>query len=167
MSTLQENTVVDPATVRVYHDSLHERLRLTVADDRSYITVKPVWSAPLTRPKQYLALLDGKGNEIIMLKDPAVLDRDSWGAVQLELRSRYLTATVQRIVSARQEFGASYWTVETDRGNREFVTQNLQENAQWLSDTHLLLVDVDGNRFEITNTDLLDDHSHKRLYNIV
>jgi len=39
------------------------------------------------------------------------------------------------------------------------VTQNLQENALWFSDTHLLLLDVDGNRFEITDVAALDPRS--------
>jgi len=49
--------------------------------------------------------------------------------------------------------------VDTDRGTREFVTQSLQENALWLSPTHLLLLDVDGNRFEIPNTESLNMRS--------
>jgi hypothetical protein len=49
--------------------------------------------------------------------------------------------------------------VETDRGRRDFVTQNLQENALWFSCTHLLLLDVDGNRFEIPNLEGLDAKS--------
>lgn len=133
-----------------------ERLRLTVAEEKSYLTVKPVWAAPLSHPEAYLALLNGKGEEIVMVADPGHLPEDSLAAVQRELRQRYLTATVASILQARQEYGATYWTVRTDRGEREFVTQNLQENAQWHSPTHLLLIDVDGNRFEIPNLDALD-----------
>jgi hypothetical protein len=57
--------------------------------------------------------------------------------------------------------------VETERGTREFVTQSLQENAQWLSDRHLLLIDVDGNRFELTDTPRLDEQSRKLLFTVV
>ena len=136
-----------------------ERLRLTVGEEKSYLTVKPVWAAPISRPNGYLALLDGKGEEIAMLPDPRALPADSWEAVQRELRQRNLTALVTAVMSARQEFGATYWTVATDRGEREFVTQNLQENALWFSDTHLLLLDVDGNRFEIPDVSALDPRS--------
>jgi hypothetical protein len=87
--------------------------------------------------------------------------------VQRELQQRYLTAEVSKISSARQEFGATYWHVDTDRGPRDFVTQNLQENALWFSDTHLLLLDVDGNRFEISDTSTLDDRSRQLLHSIV
>ncbi len=140
-----------------YHPK--DRLRLTIGEDKSYPTVKPAWSAPLSRPNQYLCLLDGKGNEIVMLPNPTELPPNSWEAVQQELRRRYMTGTVAAIHEARVEYGATYWSVETNRGPREFVTQSLQENAQWLSPTHLLLIDVDGNRFEIPDVNALDTRS--------
>jgi len=140
-----------------YHPK--DRLRLTVTDDRSYLTVKPAWSAPLTRPNRYLALMNGKGEEIVTIEDPAALDEESRKAVEEELHKRYLTATVHKITHAKSEFGAGYWHVITDRGERDFVTQSLQENAQWLSPVHLLLVDVDGNRFEIPDVSALDERS--------
>ena len=49
--------------------------------------------------------------------------------------------------------------VETDRGPREFVTQSVQENTLWFSANHLLLIDVDGNRFEIPDVEALDARS--------
>jgi hypothetical protein len=139
-----------------------DRLRMTVKDDRSYPTVKPAWSAPLTRPDKYLALLNGKGEEITTIVDPAELDADSRAAVMEELHRRYLTATVHKITHAKSEFGAGYWHVISDRGERDFVTQSLQENAQWLGPGHLLLIDVDGNRFEIPDMEALDAKS--RMY---
>ncbi|MDQ3815246.1 MAG: DUF1854 domain-containing protein, partial [Armatimonadota bacterium] len=132
-----------PTDLKIFYHP-EERLRLTVNNDRSYLTVKPVWAAPLSHPNAYLALLDGQGEEIVLITDPRELAAASLAAVQRELRQRYLTALVTAIVSARQEYGATYWSVETDRGPREFVTQNLQENALWFSDDHLLLLDVDG-----------------------
>ena len=152
----------DPQTLRLFYEP-KDRLRLTIDGDRSYHTVKPAWAAPLSRPGQYLALLDGKGNAIVTLPDPSVLPLASLEAAKKELRRRYLTATVRTITHAKQEFGATYWSVQTDRGDRDFVTQNLQENAIWLSPTHLLLLDVDGNRFEIPDTEALDPVSRNTV----
>src|SRR5262245_668949 len=124
---------MDPSDLKLFYHP-KERLRLTLGEEKSYLTVKPVWAAPLSRPEAYLTLLDGKGEEIIMIPDPSALPPESAEAVQRELRLRDLTAIVTAIHHARQEFGATYWTVMTDRGEREFVTQNLQENALWFSD---------------------------------
>jgi hypothetical protein len=136
-----------------------DRLRMTVGETSSWPTVKPVWAAPLSRPNAHLSLLNGKGEEIVTISDPNELPAESLAAVKEELRRRYLTATVTAINSAKFEYGATYWHVETDRGPREFVTQSLQENALWLSSTHLLLLDVDANRFEILDTEALDARS--------
>ena len=68
-------------------------------------------------------------------------------------------ASIERVTSVRNEFGTSYWDVLTNRGEREFVMQNASENAQWLGDHRLLLVDADGNRFEIPDLNALDKKS--------
>lgn len=149
---------MDVSKLRLFYQP-KDRLRMTVQDDRSFITVKPAWSAPLTRPGKYLALLNGKGEEILTIENPDDLDETSRAAVEEELHRRYLTATVHKITYAKSEFGAGYWHVITDRGERDLVTQSLQENAQWLSPVHLLLIDVDGNRFEIPDVTALDERS--------
>jgi hypothetical protein len=80
-----------------------------------------------------------------------------------DLQRRYLTATVRTVTHIKTEFGVTYWHVTTDRGDRDFVIQNLSESCIWLSDRHILLVDVDGNRFEIPDRDALDPDSRARL----
>jgi hypothetical protein len=160
------NASIDAARLLLFHHP-EDRLRATNPDDRSWLDVKPVWASPLARPGRWLALLDGGGSEIALVEDPSQLQKESWDALQRELSRRYLTAYVRRIISARQEYGATYWLVETDRGEREFVTQSLQENALWFSTTHLLLLDVDGNRFEIRDTDALDERSRSLIQTIL
>lgn len=155
--------MTDTIELTLFHEP-KDRLRMTFGD-RSYPTIKPVWASPIQRPGTYLSFLDGKGNEITMIKDPKSLSGESWRAVEVELRKRYLIATVTRIVGVREEYGSTYWHVETDRGDREFVCQNLRENALWYSDTHLMLIDTDGNRFEIPNVQQLDKKSTVTLHN--
>jgi len=132
---------------------------MTLNETQSWHTVKPAWASPLNHPDRYLALLNGKSEEIVMLADPSELPAESWHVLQEELNRRYLTAQVQRVTDANAEFGATYWHVDTDRGPRDFVTQSLQENVQWLGPGHLLLTDVDGNRFEIRDVSALDARS--------
>jgi hypothetical protein len=144
-----------------------DRLRLTVGEEKSYPTVKPAWSSPLSHPGKYLALMDGKGHEIVTVENPKTLPPDSYEAVMEEVGRRYLTSEVLAITEAKAEFGATYWHVETDRGPRDFVTQSLQENVQWLSPTHLLLIDVDGNRFELPDVAKLDSKSRGFLDSIL
>ena len=142
-------------------------LRLTVRNDRSYLRVKIVRAAPLSYPEQFISILDEKDVEICMIKDLAEVELDTRALIEEELEKRYLTSIVKRVISIRSEYGTSYWDVETDRGNREFVIQNVSENAQWPSERRLLLLDVDGNRFEIPDLDALDVRSRTMIENLL
>lgn len=135
------------------------KLRLTIDDDRSHLSVKIVRAAPLSHPDRYISFLDSEDEEICMVEDPGQLDEATRAIVNDELDRRYLTSTVLQINSVRNEFGTSYWDVDTDRGEREFVVQNVAENARWFGANRLLIIDVDGNRFEFPRLDTLDKKS--------
>jgi hypothetical protein len=94
-----------------------------------------------------------------MIKDLEELRPENHEIVREELDMRYLTAYVSRVTHLRNEYGVSYWQVETDRGRREFVAKNVAENAQWLGDRRLFILDVDGNRFEFSDLGKLDKKS--------
>ncbi len=149
---------VDTDKLRLFREPAW-KLRLTIDDDRSYLRVKVVRAAPLSYPDQYISFLDGKDEEICMVDDLKALDSSTSTLVAEELERRYLTATIQSVSTIRNEYGTSYWEVQTNRGQREFVVQNVSENAQWLGDHRLLIIDVDGNRFEIPRLDELDKKS--------
>ena len=149
---------VDISRVRLFREPPW-MLRLTIDGDRSYTRVKVVRAAPLSHPARYISLLDEKDDEVCMIPDLKELDEGMRAIVEDELDRRYLTSAVERVLSMRNEFGTSYWDVETNRGRREFVVQNAAENAQWMGEYRLLLVDVDGNRFEIPDLRELDRKS--------
>jgi hypothetical protein len=149
---------VDVSKVRLYREPAWT-LRLTIEGDRSYTRVKVVRAAPLSHPTRYICLLDAKDEEVCMIPDLKDVTDDIRAIIQEELDRRYLTSTIASVLSVRNEFGTSYWDVETNRGRREFVVQNVAENAQWLGDHRLLLVDVDGNRFEVPDLNGLDKKS--------
>lgn len=142
-------------------------LRLTIEGDRSYLKVKVVRAAPLSHPTRYICLLDAKDEEICMIDDLNPLNREMRALIEEELDRRYLTASIQRVNAVRNEYGTSYWDVQTDRGSREFVVQNVSENAQWLGDHRLLITDVDGNRFEIPHLNELDKKSLAAVEQVV
>jgi hypothetical protein len=149
---------VDPQDIRLFREPPWA-LRMAIENDRCYLKVRIVCAAPLSQPSRYICFLDEKNEVICTVEDPNDLDAESRPIVQEELDQRYMTAVIEGIESLRNEFGVSYWDVQTNRGQREFVVQNVSENAQWLSERRLLLVDVDGNRFEIPDLDALDKRS--------
>jgi hypothetical protein len=152
--------------VELFHDP-PEVFRVTLAPERARLLARPVWAAPLSQPGRYLSLLDEKGEEIVMLRELEELGKESRAALELELHRRYLTALVERIYAVDPEHGATYFAVRTNRGDREFVMQQLHDNALWFTPTHLLLIDVDGNRFEVPDTRKLDEKSRTMLRAVV
>lgn len=57
---------------------------------------------------------------------------------------------------SRGEGETIYWDVETQRERREFVLRANCETVLWLDEHRLLMIDVDGNRFEIPDLRRLD-----------
>lgn len=160
------NEILDPKELRLFYDP-PGTLRVTVGENRSYHAVKLYQSAPLSKPGRYISLIDGKGEEILMVENLADFTADSREVAEEEIRRRYLTAKVQSITSIRTEFGVTYWHVVTERGERDFVVQSLSESCVWLSDRHILLIDVDGNRFEVVDRHALDAESRQRLESVL
>ncbi|WP_395145369.1 DUF1854 domain-containing protein [Armatimonas sp.] len=142
-------------------------LRLTVDNEKSYPKVAIYQSSPLRRPGQYLSLLDGKSEEIALVPSLDALTPESRRIAQQELARRYLTAKILALTSVRQEFGVTYWHVVTDKGERDFVVQNLSESCLWLSEAHLLIIDADSNRFEIVDRGALDSVSQHLLDSVL
>jgi Domain of unknown function (DUF1854). len=159
-------TEFDPARLAVFFEPAGT-LRLTVEEQRSYPSVKLFQAAPLSRPGQFLSFQSGKGEEILMVPSLDALNPASRAAAEEELRRRYLTAKVRAITSIRTEFGVTYWHVVTDRGERDFVVQSLSESCVWLSESHILIIDVDGNRFEIADRFALDEASRIHLESVL
>ncbi len=159
-------TTPTPTNIKLFHQP-RDVMRMTVNDEYSFVQVEPRWAAPLSHTKSFLGLMNSKGEEVFLLPSLDELGPENREVIDLELSRRYLTSTVHKILSAKVEFGATYWTVVTERGERDFVVQSLQENAQWMGERHLLLVDIDANRFEIPDLDLLDPKSRHFIDSIL
>jgi Domain of unknown function (DUF1854) len=130
---------------------------------KSFADVQIVRAAPLSEPKRYICFLDSAGAEICMIRDLSELAPEDRLLAEEELRMRYITSVIRKVLSVRCETGTLYWEMETDRGSRELVVQNSDENVRWLSERCVLLIDVDGNRFEVPDISVLDQGSARML----
>lgn len=136
---------------------------LTVPDECCWLTVRVVQAFPLSEPDGEVAFLNRKGEEIGLVPTLSSLPPAAQEIAAEELRKRYLVNYIERIDDIRIEGEILYWEVTTQRGTRQFVMRASRETALWLDERRLLLVDVDGGRFEIPNTDRLDAKSRAVL----
>lgn len=118
---------------------------------------------PLNEPAGLGLLEDKSGTELAMLQPLENLNAASQKVLQNSLRLRGLTARILSIDSLAHQYGAVYWSVKTDRGAREFVLRGLTEHVRWLGDKRIIITDVDGNRFEISDMSALDKPSRDLL----
>ena len=147
-------------TLKRHADSM---LMLVLAGEDPVNRVRVVCAAPLSHPDRYITFLDEKGRELCTVDRLDDLSPSEHELVEEELDSYYLGSTIQRITELESEFGIAYWEVETPRGHRDFVVKDVQSSITWLSPTRLLIMDVDGNRFEIPDSGSLDPRSRNLL----
>ena len=152
--------------MRLYHDG-SGCLRLTIEGSRSYRDVKVVRAFPFSEPERYIALLDGFDKVIGLLDRVEDLQEDSQKVAEESLRQHYFIPTIKTVTSLKEQFGAVYMDVETDRGDRHFVAKGLRDAIVHLGDGELLIADVDGNRYRIADLRQLDPKSRRFLELVV
>jgi hypothetical protein len=119
-------------------------------------------AAPLSHSERYAVFFDDDG-KVGILTDPSLLDASSREILADEWRRSDLTAVVQRITSVKHDLELAHLSVQTDRGQRHLAIGNPEKNVRWLGDRHVLLVDIDGNRFDVPDVTMLDPHSARLL----
>lgn len=83
------------------------------------------------------------------------------------LQERYHMPRIELVTESQITFGTHYWTVETDRGVREFAFKEPGKNVTWLNDDHIVIRDTAGNRFEIESLESLNAASRAGILAIL
>ncbi|HEX8551281.1 MAG TPA: DUF1854 domain-containing protein [Abditibacteriaceae bacterium] len=118
---------------------------------------------PLSHPRAYISLRDGKGKELGIIETIDALDSSSRELLDESLRRRYFLPKITAILEASERFGSSQWEVETDRGPRTLSTGVINEAVTEVEPGRYLITDVEGNRFEIPDLMQLDEASRARF----
>lgn len=161
-----EYDALDARKLRLFRDG-SGRLRLTIQGDRCYLEVKVVSAFPLSDPDRYINFLDSRDGVIGLVAKPEQLDSASRKLVAESLDRHYFMPTITRIRSLKEQFGAVYFDVDTDRGGRHFVVKGIRDAMVELGDGELLIPDADGNRYRIADWRRLDTRSRRLLERIM
>ncbi len=158
---------IDAAAVRFAYDG--ENLTFTNSDGTFYPMVTLRRCFPLSTSGTHIIVRvpdteESRGSEIGIIPDVAGLEPASRAAVLRELKLFYFVPTIQCIKKIREEFGFLYWSVDTDRGSKDFIMRdNITGCTRRVSDGRWLIIDINQTRYEVRDLDTLDPASQKLL----
>jgi hypothetical protein len=140
--------VLQPADVRLVRSSPNDaRVRLTIRDERSYISVTVSRAFPFSKPTEYVGFQDGAGADIGIMPSIEGIDDESQAIIDEEMHRRYFTPCVTKVFLVTEMQGTVTWEVDTNRGHRRFVVRNIRDNAYSLGQGRIMLTDSEGNRY--------------------
>lgn len=154
---------LDPEQLTFTRDG--DTLSLTLADGTRYPRVALRCAFPVSDETVHLSVRDANTEEQVeigILEDWGRLREADRQAVAAELSLHYFVPRITRVRAVKEEFGFLRWTVDTDKGSKEFVMRNsVVHYAREIAPNHWLLIDVGQARYEIPDLTRLDASSQR------
>jgi hypothetical protein len=162
-----ETNILDARNINFSYDG--ENLTFTDRDGTCYPRVSLRRCFPLSSDSTHIAVRafetdSERTYEIGMVNNIFDLDECSQEAVLRELQLFYVVPMILNVKNIREEFGFLYWSVETDRGPKEFIMRDSVVNStRRISQNRWLIIDINQTRFEIHNLENLDTPSQNLI----
>jgi len=100
--------------------------------------------------------------ELGILRSLGELSAEGQDLLASEIEKAYFVPHITRIVSIEEAFGIQRWEVVTDRGPRSFELTE-RSHIRPFDNARLVIKDVDGNRYLIEDSRVLDRRSQQWL----
>ncbi|MBR4413658.1 MAG: DUF1854 domain-containing protein [Lachnospiraceae bacterium] len=134
-------------------------------DGVKYERVKVVRLFPFTDADKYISIRENtdKAKEIGIIENLDDFDEETKEILREQLRLNYFTPVIQKIMSIKDEYGYAYFHVMTDKGECKFAINMASNAVTKLSDSRLIIMDLDENRFEIRDVNALTQKERRKL----
>jgi hypothetical protein len=119
-------------------------------------------SFPHTSPEEYISVRTIDNVEVGLIRSLSVFPKETEQLLRKHMELRYFAPSIERILEIKEEFGYSFWSVETSAGLCRF-TVGRGPNVRLVASRKVLITDVDGNRFQIEDLDKLSDREYRML----
>ena len=136
---------------------------VTTADGTLYHALEPRRLFPVSRANSYITLLDTAGVEVAVIKDITDLNDASREVIEYSLNDYYLVPHILKIYSVTEKNGKIHWSIETERGYKEFDVKNRNHDVRVYPDGRVRVRDSDDHRYIITDYTKLDKHSRQQM----
>lgn len=161
---MHDSTTISNAPVSLELESaefsVDEQGRLAVSDSRGnrYDDIRPVRLFPLSKPHQWISLIDATDKEIVCIDDLSRLNSKMKSLLEQELAKREFVPMLKRVIWVSGNSEPCEWKVETDRGITSFILKD-ENDVRRLGENSVLVVDSYGIRYFISDRNALDSYS--------
>jgi hypothetical protein len=138
------------------------RLVLVDTHGKRHEGVAPVRAFPIAAPEEGLSLVGQDGHELVWVDALADLPPAQRALIDEELAGREFVPEIQRLKAVSTFSTPSIWTVQTDRGETQFVLKT-EEDIRRLKGGALLITGGEGVHFMVRDAKALDRASKKLL----
>lgn len=130
-----------------------------------YPRIQVIRMFPFSDPTKYISIRtpDEHSKEIGVIEDMKDVTKETAQMLTEQLNLRYFTPIITKIVNIKEEYGYAYFDVVTDRGACRFTINMGGHAVVHLSETRILISDIDENRFEIPDVTKLTPKELKKL----
>lgn len=144
------------------HRNAFGRLVLTDADGTAHVGVLPVRAFPIAAPGEGLSLVSAQGRELVWLERLDELPGAQRALIDEELAAREFVPQILCLRAVSSFSTPSRWSVDTDRGQTQFVLKG-EEDIRRIGRSMLLIADDHGLQFLVRDFAALDRHSKRLL----
>jgi hypothetical protein len=120
-------------------------------------------SFPHMNRRIFISVRTIENKEIGIIKSLDEFPKDVENLLEEQIKIRYFAPEITKVIKIQEEFGYSYWEVETSAGLCKFTVRSGGANVKILSNNKLLIMDVDGNRFIIEDLSRLSDKEYRMI----
>ena len=133
--------------------------------EKEYARVGVYLTFPLTNPEEFISIResDEKAKEIGIVEKISNLPKDQQEMLREQIKLRYFMPVITKVLDIKDEYGFAYWNVITTFGACRFTTQVRRDAVINLTDSRLMVTDIDGNRYEIPDFYHLSVMERKKL----
>jgi hypothetical protein len=134
-------------------------------EGEEYSRVQVVRMFPFSAPGKYISIRTAEetSKEIGVIENMEIFPKEVGEMLLEQLALRYFTPIITKIYQIKDQYGFAYFDVETDRGHCRFVIRMGGNAVVHLSDTRIIISDIDENRFEIPDVSKLTIKEQKKL----
>ena len=155
---------------RVYVEPSVEFLKKTsvtvdmlLPDGSRVCDLEPRRLFPINSEEKYIPLLDVDGKEQGIIRDLALLSKESGDVIRAVLAEYYIFPQITEVIEVYEKGSINRWTVMTDRGECSFHIKSRYNDVKPFPDGRVLIRDTNDNRYIIPDVDKLSKHSQKQL----